>query len=118
MATNEPQQLQDNAQLVGDQQIGTSGVFEQESLQVGNYKYITTAATNTIKSGPGALLQVIVGKATTGTVTIYDNTAASGTIIAAFPTSTSQFSYTVGAIFNIGLTVVNSAGEQLTVIYV
>lgn len=118
MATNEPQQLQDNAQLVGDQQIGTSGVFEQESLQVGNYKYITTAATNVVKSGPGALLQVIIGKATAGTVTVYDNTAASGNIICAFPTSTSSFSYTIGAMFTIGCTVVNSAGEQLTIIYV
>ena len=118
MATSEPQQLQDNAQLVGDQQIGTTGVFEQESIQVGKYNYISTGTTTVVKSGQGALLQIIIGKTTTGTVTVYDNTAASGNIICAFGTSTTPFAFTIGAIANTGITVVTSAADQVSVIYV
>ena len=118
MATNEPQQLQDNAQLVGDQQIAGTGVFEQESVQVGKYNYISTGTTTVIKSGPGSVLNIIVGKTTTGTITVYDNTAASGNIVAAFGTSTTAFSFSIGAICNTGITVVTSASDQVTVIYV
>jgi hypothetical protein len=117
MATNEPQQLQDNQQLVGDQQIGTSGVFEQESITVGQYNYISTGATTLIKTGPGALIAIVMGNSTAGTVTVYDNTAASGNIIAKFNTSTSAFSFQIGAKFTIGCTVVTSAADQVTVIY-
>jgi hypothetical protein len=118
MATNEPQQLTDNAQLVGDQQIASTGVFEQESVQVGKYNYISTATTTVVKSGPGALLSVVLGNSTAGTITIYDNTAGSGSIIAKFNASTSPFSFGVGALFNTGCTVVTTSTDQVTLVYV
>jgi hypothetical protein len=117
MATNEPQQLQDNQQLVGDQQIASTGVFEQESVTAGKYNYISTGTTTVVKSGQGVLVAIVVGKSTTGTITVYDNTAGSGTIITAFGTSTGAFAFQIGAIFNTGCTVVTSASDQVTVVY-
>ena len=114
----EPQQLQDNAQLVGDQQIAGTGVFEQESVQVGKYNYISSGTTTVVKSSPGAVLSIVLGNSTAGTVTVYDNTAASGNIVAKFNASTSPFSFSVGAICNTGITVVTTASDQVTVVYV
>ena len=48
-----------------------------------NYRNLTGNATTTIKSGSGTLSGIMINNAgSSGTVTIYDNTAASGTIIA------------------------------------
>ena len=114
----EPQQLQDNAQLVGDQQIGTTQVFEQESITVGLYNYISTGTTTTVKTGAGVLIAIIIGKSTIGTVTVYDNTAGSGTIITAFGTGSSPFSFQIGAKFSTGCTIVTTASDQVTAIYI
>lgn len=85
---------------------------------------ITTNTTTVLKRGPGTLHGVIIGisGATSNTATIYDNTAASGTIIATLNTTQNtgfiQFS-SVGVDFNIGLTVVTATGTapNITVIY-
>jgi hypothetical protein len=45
------------------------------------YKNCTQAAATTVKSGPAALYGLTVTASTGGTVTIYDNTAASGTVL-------------------------------------
>lgn len=45
------------------------------------YKQVTQAAAVTLKNGPAGLFGVIVVASTAGTVTIYDNTAASGTVL-------------------------------------
>ena len=43
---------------------------------------VSTTAAVTVRSGPGALVSVcICGGADAATVTVYDNTAASGTVI-------------------------------------
>lgn len=49
---------------------------------VNNYLRITGNATTVVSSGPGALAAILIGNNTTGgTITVYDNTAASGTVI-------------------------------------
>lgn len=45
------------------------------------YSTVTQAAAATVKSGPAKLFGVVVTASTAGTVTIYDNTAASGTVL-------------------------------------
>lgn len=51
------------------------------SLERAGYKQVTQAAASTIKSGPGALFCIVVTASTAGTVTIYDNTSAAGTVL-------------------------------------
>lgn len=45
------------------------------------YANVTQAAAATIKSGPAGLFGVIVTASTAGTVTIYDNTSATGVVL-------------------------------------
>lgn len=45
------------------------------------YANVTQAAAATVKSGPAGLFGIVVTVSTAGTVTIYDNTAASGTVL-------------------------------------
>lgn len=45
------------------------------------YANVTQAAAATVKSGPGGFYGVVVTESTSGTVTVYDNTAASGTVL-------------------------------------
>lgn len=82
------------------------------------YQNITTQATTAIKAGPGYLHAVCVNTpAATGTVTIYDNTAASGTkigTITSFASVGGCFIYDVA--FWTGLTIVTAtASPDVTV---
>lgn len=76
--------------------------------------------TTTLKLGPGALHRVTVNipGSNNNTVTIYDNTAGSGTILASF-SNASVGTYEMGFDFMIGLTVVSATGTaaNLTVVY-
>lgn len=46
-----------------------------------SYANFTQAAAATVKTGPAGLFGLIVTASTSGTVTVYDNTAASGTVL-------------------------------------
>lgn len=85
-----------------------------------SYQNITTDATTTVKSGKGYLHTVCINTpAATGTVTIYDNTAGSGTKIGAI-TSYASLSgcYTYDVAFWTGLTVVTAtAAPDVTVTF-
>ncbi len=83
------------------------------------YLNIVLAAptTTTVKSGAGFLHAIIVNKAAaTGVITVYDNTAASGTLIATItqPAAVveSQFSLTYDVAFATGLTIVTATAAQ------
>jgi hypothetical protein len=84
------------------------------------YKNITTDATTTLKSAPGYLHTVCVNTpAATGTITIYDNTAGSGTkigTITSFASVGGCFIYDVA--FWTGLTIVTAtATPDVTVTF-
>ncbi len=83
--------------------------------QVFTPTYISTATTTVIKTSAGLLHTLVVNGGTTGTIIVYDNTAASGTIIASFDTTNALATYTFNATFATGLTVVTSAATKLTV---
>ena len=78
---------------------------------------LAAPTTTTVKSGEGILGAIIVNKATAdGVITIYDNTAASGTKIATITmpatllANSAVFTYNVH--FKTGLTVVTSGAAQ------
>ena len=83
--------------------------------QRGYYTSITTAATTVVKSGPGWFQGCKVLGGTLGNVTIYDNTGASGAVIAAAFTPTSSGDlFPLNTSFSVGLTVVTAAATNLT----
>lgn len=92
--------------------------------RMGGYKFlnIAGAATTVVKTGQGTLAKIIVNKkVANGVITIYDNTAASGTKIgtvtnpATLLDNETTLPYDVN--FATGLTVVTSAADDITVVY-
>lgn len=85
-----------------------------------NYQNIPTATTGAtvVKSGSGTLHCIVVNNSLTGTITVYDNTAASGTVIATITNPTKGLSFFYDVVFNTGLTVnVSATGGDYTVCY-
>lgn len=85
-----------------------------------NYSNISTATTTAVKSGAGTLHSITVNKAVaSGVITIYDNTAASGTKIATITNPAtllhSQVFLPYGVRFTTGLTIVTSSTDDITV---
>lgn len=76
---------------------------------------ITSAATTICLASSGALLGVLVEVALTGTLTIYDNTAASGTIITILPIGTPAGYYRLPRKVTTGVTAVTSASDRAVV---
>lgn len=75
---------------------------------------ILTATTTTVKSGPGHLNHLIAVGGTMGNVTIYDNTAASGTVLFGPATPTAGGVIAADIEFSVGLTVVTSAATAIS----
>ena len=80
-----------------------------------NATVISTATTTVCKTGAGLLNTITVTGGTAGTIVVYDNTAASGTILASFSSTNALATYTFNVSFSIGLTVVTSAATLVTV---
>lgn len=83
---------------------------------------IAGAATTLVKSGPGLFKRLVINKAVlSGVITIYDSLSASGTKIATITNPATllanQNVLEYGCGFGIGLTVVTSAADDITVIY-
>lgn len=85
-----------------------------------NYKHITTDTTTTVFSGAGVLGAICINTtASTETITIYDNTAGSGTVVGIITLGTATggcFAY--NAAMTTGLTLVTAtAAGDLTVVW-
>lgn len=81
---------------------------------------ISTATTTTVKSGAGFVHSIQVVGGTLGAVTVYDNTAASGTVIIPTHTPTASLPNPIIYLdreFGTGLTVVTAAATILIVSY-
>lgn len=87
----------------------------QAVAQQGTGTYIVTAATTVLATGPGTLHTVTVTGGTAGTIIIYDNTAASGRILASIGSTNALATYTFDVAFSIGCTIITSAATALTV---
>ena len=82
-----------------------------------NYTHITTATTTVVKPGFGVLERIVINQAKSSSViTIYDNTAASGSVIGIItnpPTLLqNHFKLDYGVVFGTGLTIVTSGEED------
>lgn len=84
------------------------------------YNHQAANGTTTIKSGAGFLHTITVGTVgATDTITVYDNTAGSGTVIAVINDATSG-TYTLDVGFITGLTIViaGTTAPDVTVAYI
>lgn len=93
------------------------------SSHVWTARNIAGAATTVVKSGEGVFGGIIINAAIASSViTIYDNTAASGTKIATITNPValldSQRALMYSCRFATGLTIVTSAADDITVLYV
>lgn len=100
------------------------GTFGLVQVDIGAWDkvHITTATTTVVKSGAGILCAIIINKAIAlSAVTIYDNTAASGTVIGIITQPlallSSQRIMTYNCKFSTGLTIVTSSTDDITVTY-
>ena len=90
---------------------------------VNKYMHLAGAATTTVKSGAGYLHAICCNNATSSSViTVYDNTAASGNLIAVITmgtgTSAQAFTQIFDIAFTTGLTIVRTvSGTSITVSY-
>jgi len=78
---------------------------------------INSAATTTIKIGPGTLHTLTVTGGTAGTIVAYDSLAGSGPQLANFDSTNAPATYVFDVPFSTGLTVVTSAATKLSVSY-
>lgn len=79
---------------------------------------ITTATTTTVKTGSGVLRGIQVNTTAAGTITVYDNTAASGTKLGILKASIVEGMYFgIPCRFSTGLTIVTGAASDITVFY-
>jgi short-subunit dehydrogenase len=79
--------------------------------------YISTATTTPLKTGSGRLKRIILTETAAGTITIFDNTAGSGTIIGLLKASIAEQEFEFDVNYYVGLTIVTAAASKLTVVY-
>lgn len=80
------------------------------------YRFVNTNTTSILKYGAGTL-QRIINCDNLGSITIYDNTSAAGTVIATIDTAKALGSIDMGVSFSTGLTLVTGGGAKVTVVY-
>ena len=78
---------------------------------------ISTAATTIIKAGSGLVGEILIAGGTLGAVTVYDNTAGSGTLLVPTVTPLQGQALLRDVAFNNGLTIVTAAATIITVAY-
>lgn len=84
-----------------------------------SYVYKLLAASGTVKSGPGVLRSIFVSAiGVTPTITVYNNTAASGDVIIATFTPIASGSYVFEAAFDVGCYIALSNVTNCTALYV
>lgn len=111
-ATRELRNAETYAPAAEDNTVGCFKVEERFS-----YSNITSATTTTVKSGAGFVHAITVNTTAAGTITIYDNTAGSGTKIGTLKASVAEQTFFLNASFGTGLTIVTAAASDITVSY-
>jgi hypothetical protein len=121
-----PNQLRRPESIGGVQKVADVAVHPGEDSTLdrtwggwrGSGSYISSATTTTVKSGAGVLHAIVVGETAAGAITIYDNTAASGTTIGVLKASIVEGTYVFDRVFSIGLTIVTAGASKIHVSYV
>lgn len=88
-------------------------------LQQPTSAHISSATTSVLKYAGGYLHRITLNNPTNNAITIYDNTAASGTVIGIINPGASSTPVTLdyGLPFSTGLTIVTAGTPDLTVVY-
>ena len=89
----------------------------QRVTDSGTNTRITTAATTQLFAGRGTLKRLLIEAATTGTVTVYDSLAASGTILTILPIGFPAGAHQLGFECAVGCTVVTSAADRVAAVH-
>jgi hypothetical protein len=76
---------------------------------------ITTETTTVVESAPCVLGGIHIFTAVASTITVYDNTAGSGTVICTFPASAAVGYYPFNRLCATGLTIVTAGASNLRV---
>lgn len=96
--------------------VGTAGSGVLAVTGQYTYAYISTQTTTVVKSGAGILCRLVISATALGVITIYDNTAGSGTVIwtQTMPASvlSSIYVVTFDVKFATGLTIVTATATQ------
>jgi len=77
--------------------------------------YISTATTTVVKASTGMLHSITIGETAAGAITIYDNTAASGTVVAVLKASIAEQTFTFDVDCATGITIVTAAASKIQV---
>lgn len=93
--------------------INSKAIVEQRYLPFS----VNAAATTVVKSGAGFVHQIRVIGGTLGAITVYDNTAASGTVIIPTVTPTAAGLLIENITFANGLTIVTASATIITGAY-
>lgn len=94
--------------------IHTPKIFSENEAK---YGHISTATTTVVKDSPGFLHAITVNTTAAGTITIYDNTAASGTVVGILKASVGEGTYTYNISCTTGITIVTGGASDITVTY-
>jgi hypothetical protein len=103
--------------IIKPDENGNSPVFVSQS---DSYAHFAGANAGTsIKNGAGTLRKVVVNtKGTTATLTLYDNTSASGTVIAVLDLTAQPGTFMFDAAFTIGcFAVITGTLSDVTITY-
>lgn len=96
-------------------QYGNDPVTRRQLTAVSGTPFqISTATTTTVRTGSGVLNNLVCVGGTLGNVTVYDNTAASGTVLCPTVTPVANGLLLAGVSFNTGLTIVTASATVLT----
>lgn len=127
MASNQPISMsvavRDPSNTAHSLAVNADGSINVSNAATPGYSFsnISTDATTVVKSGAGVLNAVTVNTKGTvaSTVTIYDNTAASGTVIATIDSLNLSGQFLFSVAFTTGLTVVTTGtvAPNITVSY-
>lgn len=82
------------------------------------YRYISTATTTDVFSGPGRLKKIILTETAAGTITIYDEaTGGTTSIVGLLKASIVEGEYEFNVALGKGLQIVTGGASKLTVVY-
>lgn len=113
----------DNTSGLPFKQLSTGGAAHVTRIATANggYSFLNLAAnaTTTVKTGAGFLHTMTINTkgATANTVTVYDNTAASGTKIGTFDTTLGQQTFVFDIAFSTGLTAIIATGTAADITF-
>ena len=103
------------------------GILEDGEVQKGalhtvpgdalSFLNMASTVSTVVKTGAGMLHAIVINKSANGTITVYDNTAGSGTKIATLKASVVENSYIYDLKFSNGLYVIPGAAVDVTYVY-